>query len=524
MSAALSCSDQGSEDAATPTAPPADEIDEPPEPPPPFSIVEGERGLRLRAPGALDGLTLISPLNSKQVHLVDLDGNTVHTWTTQHTPAGGVYFTPAGHLLRGAMVEDNPRFHGGGIGGRIEEFDWDGKLVWEYELASDQRTTHHDIALLPNGNILAIAEEYHSPEEAFARGRALNRIHDEGLWCDVVIEIRPTLPKGGEIVWEWRSFDHLVQDEREAAQNFGLPAEHPGRIDINADHRYDAPESDEERKQREEREAAMHSLGYGGGKAAEAAADKDVADAGHKDGAPPAGKAKAKKKEKYDADWLHTNAIDYSPEHDLIALSTPHMSEVWVIDHSTTTKQAAGATGGKWGKGGDLLYRWGNPRNYGFGDASTRKLFYQHDVTWQSGEEPGGLCFLLFNNGTKRGDEEFSDVLEFALPFDPKLGFVRAQDQPFGPEAMAWSYADPERFFSPFISGAQRLSNGNTLICEGARGRVFEVNRAGEIVWDFYNPLGGEIKPAKQAGNAPAKALFRATRIPASHPGLVGKF
>jgi hypothetical protein len=59
--------------------------------------------------------------------------------------------------------------------------------------------------------------------------------------------------------------------------------------------------------------------------------------------------------------WNHMNSIDYNPTFDQIAMSVRGNSEVWIIDHSTTTAQAKGHTGGKYGKGGDLLYRYGNP-------------------------------------------------------------------------------------------------------------------------------------------------------------------
>ncbi|HUR28584.1 MAG TPA: aryl-sulfate sulfotransferase [Planctomycetota bacterium] len=485
-----------------------------PEPEPPFAHVDGERGLRVNDAGALDGYTLIAPLCSKSIHLVGMDGQVAHTWKTNHVPAGATYFLPDGHLLRTAMVENNPRFHGGGIGGRIEELDWDGKLLWEYELATDQRTLHHDIARLPNGNVLAIGWEYHSPEEIFAHGRAANRVHEEGLWCDFVIEIEPTRPSGGKIVWTWRSFDHLVQDEREKAEGFGKIADFPGRIDVNADHRYDAPESEAERKAREEREKAMQGLGYGGG--------KDAAQGGALAHDAP-GTNDKKKKEKYDADWLHMNAVDYLPEQDLIVVSVPHLCELWVIDHSTTAQEAAGSSGGKRGHGGELLYRYGHARNYGVDDGVGRKLRYQHNPTWQKNSAPGTLGLLVFDNGTERKPTEYSEVVELEIPFDAALGFSRKTGEAFGPSGAKWTYNDPGKLFSPFISGAQRLANGNTLICEGARGRVLEVTSAGKIVWDYYNPLGGEIKPAEQAGKAPAKSLFRATRIAKDHPGLAGK-
>ena len=72
------------------------------------------------------------------------------------------------------------------------------------------------------------------------------------------------------------------------------------------------------------------------------------------------------------ADWLHTNAIAYNPQRDEIALSVLGNNEIWIIDHSTTTEEARGSTGGNSGKGGDILYRWGNPiaHRAGFSESS----------------------------------------------------------------------------------------------------------------------------------------------------------
>jgi hypothetical protein len=64
------------------------------------------------------------------------------------------------------------------------------------------------------------------------------------------------------------------------------------------------------------------------------------------------------------------NSIDYNPDLDQIALSVKGNSEAWIIDHGTTTAQAAGHTGGRRGQGGDLLYRWGNPLTYRAGTAN----------------------------------------------------------------------------------------------------------------------------------------------------------
>jgi hypothetical protein len=498
----------------------------PPEPlPKGFPKPDEPRGLRLKEKGALDGYVLLAPLNSKSIHIVDTDGRIAHTWKTSNTPGAATYFLPNGHLLRAGQVDPNPRFHGGGIGGRIQELDWDGKLVWNFDLNNEQLTQHHDVKPLPNGNVLMIAWEYHSKEEAIAHGRMADLVNEEGLWSDVVLEVQPSRPVGGAVVWMWRSWDHLVQDQDQAKPGYGKLEEHNGSIDINADCRWlPKQESDEEREKKEKMAREMKRLGYAGGddedkpkKAAPKPADAKPADAPDKDAKP------APKGPKIEADWLHTNSVDYLPGEDLILLSSPHLCEIWVIDHSTTTVEAASEKGGRWQRGGSLLYRYGNPRNYGLGAATDRKLFYQHNAQWLPGAKPGELHVLVYNNGSERPVNEYSSVEELVLPFDAKAGFKRDQGLAFGPDKPLWSYSEPEKFYSPFISGAQRLPNGDTLVCEGVKGRAFEVNHEGKIVWDFWSPLGGEIEPSKTGGRAPANALFRATWLPKDYAGLKGR-
>src|SRR5690606_34374153 len=59
------------------------------------------------------------------------------------------------------------------------------------------------------------------------------------------------------------------------------------------------------------------------------------------------------------SDLYHINSIKYNSELDQIAFSSPSLNEIFIIDHSTTTQESAGHRGGRWGKGGDFLYRWG---------------------------------------------------------------------------------------------------------------------------------------------------------------------
>jgi hypothetical protein len=265
-------------------------------------------------------------------------------------------------------------------------------------------------------------------------------------------------------------------------------AEHPELLDINADLRRQ-PATEEEMKN-------MQALGY-------------IADR------PTAGQR--------NADWLHTNAIDYNPQLDQIALSSPHLSEIWIIDHSTTGDEATGHEGGITGKGGDLLWRWGNPANHGAGLTSDRQLFGQHDVRWVPEGLPGAGHLTVFNNGGGRPDGDYSSVLELELPLQADNTYGLEPFVAVGPAKPVWSYVAENRadFFSSFISGAHRLRNGNTLVCAGAPGRVFEVTKDGRIVWDYLNPLG-EAAPGV-ATPVPPHALFRATRIPVDHPGLEGR-
>ncbi len=326
-------------------------------------------------------------------------------------------------------------------------------------------------------------------------------------------EVKPTLPEGGEIVWEWHVWDHLVQDFDPAADNHGSVADHPELLDLNYDHRGAPALSAEERAKQAELAEQMRALGYSGGGDDGEDEEGDPAAQVTAPAAPAGGNGNG-------SDWLHTNAIDYNPALDLIVLSSPNLSEVWILDHSTTTDQAAGHRGGRYKKGGDILWRWGNPKNHGGGTAAERKLFFQHNVQWIPAGLPGAGHLLVFNNGQERPGGECSSVDELVLPFEPEKGFTR-EGRAFGPAAPVWSYraSDPASFYAPFISGCQRLPNGDTLVCDGPQGRVFEVTPAGEIVWDYWNPFGGDLSTSGVSGNA----LFRATHIAPEHPGLKGR-
>ncbi|MGI9134225.1 MAG: aryl-sulfate sulfotransferase, partial [Rhodoferax sp.] len=290
------------------------------------------------------------------------------------------------------------------------------------------------------------------------------------LLPDYVVEIKPSLPSGGSIVWEWHMWDHMIQNFDASKNNYGVVADHPERVNPN---------------------------GVGNGKLAQF--------------------------------WNHVNGIDYNPTLDQIMISVRGNSELMVIDHSTTTAQAASHSGGKYGKGGDIIYRWGYAQQYGQGSAAERKLYQQHHTHWIEPGLPGAGNILIFNNGIGRS---WSSVDEIVPPVDANGNYPLGSGAAFGPSAALWTYTGtpPSSFYSQEISGAQRLPNGNTLITSGVDGTLFEVTSTGETVWKYINPVttsaqaqGSSIAADSNKAGQFMNAVFRVTRYGADFPGLQGK-
>ncbi len=444
------------------------------------------RGLITNGSGAMPGYVLFNPLLGDTTYLIDNAGQVVHTWKTGTSPGGGIYLLPNGHLLRPGRDPSMKTFTAGGVGGILQELDWDGTTVWEWRLSDEGQVQHHDIEPLPDGNVLVLAWEVKTAEEAALAGRLSDQTPEQGLWPDWVLEIEPVRPRSANVVWEWHAWDHVVQQHDPKAPHHGHPRAHPHRLDLNANPRVAEISAEEI--------AQLQAIGY----VSEDATPADL-----------------------ESDFLHTNAVAYNAALDQIALSIPAMGEIWIIDHGTTTAEAQGSAG-------DLLYRFGNPSVYGRAGSDDQRFFYQHDVRWIPGGHPGAGNLMVFNNGAARPDgSKHSSIDEWTPPLAEDGRYSMAAGEPFGPTELAWQYAAPD-FYSPFISGAQRTANGNTMICSGTGGRLFEVTREGEIVWEYRNPFSGDVRnddgslPQPGIENSPY-AVFRATRIPADHPGLTGR-
>ena len=397
---------------------------------------------------ATKGYVLFSPLTSKQTFLINNEGRIVHEWRSRYTPGNSLYLLEDGSLVRTAHIK-NPNFKAGGAGGKIERFSWDGELLWEYELSDATHCLHHDIAVLPNGNILILAWEKKSKEEALASGRNPDDLKENEVWSEYIAEIKPKGKSSADVVWEWHLWDHLIQDDNAEKPHYGDVSEHPEKVNLNFSR-------------------------------------------------------------KGEADWVHFNSIDYSPESDQIVVSSKNFSEFWVIDHSTSTAEAAGSTGGRYGKGGDLLYRYGNPQAYDSGTDQDKKLYDQHDVQFVQNNSRYRGCFMTFNNGYGRG---YSSVDIIRPPRDANGNYIMAKGAKDDKSEVVWSYSDGESFYADHISGAQLLPNGHLFVTIGTEGYMFELDEDCEKVWEFINPVF----------NMHNNEVFKAIKYTIEFPAFSGK-
>ena len=380
-------------------------------------------GLVQSEPSSAEGYTLITGDIDHKVYLIDHSGDRVHTWTMDdHVTIHQAKLLENGNL----MIR---RGHASEVDqGGVAEIDRTGRVIWEYSHPG----LHHDFAL-SNGNVLLLYQETRTPEEAIAAGANPDYVSSRGLTYDNVMEVKPVGVGRGDIIWEWSPWDHLIQDHNPNQANYGTIADHPGRIDINSILEL----------QHNRRPGRSH-------------------------------------------DWTHTNAIDYNPDLDQIMLSPRHFSELWVIDHSITTEEAASEKG-------DLLYRWGNPQIYQAGTADDQQLFWVHNTHWIPDGLPGGGNILVFNNGSGfRGFRRYySSVDEITPPRFDGNAYQKGLRSAFGPDLPAWTYTakNLREFYARFGSGAQRLPNGNTLINDGPKGTVFQVTPDGTTVWKYISPI-----------------------------------
>ena len=421
-------------------------------------------GVLLNSERALDGYTLFTV--HKETYLINNCGEVVHQWTSKYSAGKSVYLLENGNLLRAAQIPNPPNnILIPSIGGRVELFDWEGNLIWEYNYSDINASQHHDVFPMPNGNVLMLAATIIRKNEAMQVGRKLLTPPFFEIYNEQILELKPKNTNEADIVWEWNFKDHFIQDFDKTKDNYGNVSENPQRLDINF-------------------------LGASTG-----------------------------------ASWIHINSMQYNAELDQIILSSRNLSEIYIIDHSTTTAEAASSKGGRQQKGGGLLYRWGNPIAYRQGGHADKKLFGQHYPHWISTGLKDEHKIIVFNNGVNRSPE-YSEVNIIAPPVNSYGRYVKKKGVMYGPSKPDYSYTAPKKtdFYSPFQSSAQRLSNGNIFICNGKEGHFFEIDANENIVWDYISPIGGS-KILSQGENPKdfSTNVFRAKKYGRKYAAFKGR-
>lgn len=380
------------------------------------------------------GYTLY-PLSNK-AYLIDNCGKLINEWSFNNSNRLATYLMPNGNLFWLGALSPNTFTGGGGSSGSMEIRDKDNFLLWSYSYyVPDEYATHHDVEILPNGNILLIVWEENDLTESIAFGRNPSTVINNEIWSLRIDEIEPVGTNQINVVWQWRVTDHVIQDYSANAANYGVIAHNPQLIDANA-----GPN---------------------------------------------------------DRDWLHCNGIDYNADLDQIIVSSRDLNEVFIIDHSTTTAEAASHTGGIYGKGGDLLYRWGNPASYDRGNGNGQILEGQHDPRWIRKGFANEGAISIFNNFGGIAPNT-SSVEIFFPPMDSAGFYTQPLDSftAFAPNTSAFTYTNgPEgNFFTGNQGGAQVLPNGNVLIFEANSKRQFELNPStNSVVWQYLSPGNGSV-------------------------------
>lgn len=335
-------------------------------------------------------------------------------------------------------------------GNRIIEKSWNGSTVKSIEPNTTDLFLDYEVMKLENGNYLAVARRIITPADFQEIGWSPGIPIPDRI--DGIVEIAPN----GDIVWEWNIKDHTIQDQISSASNFGNIGEHPELVDVNSISDYDW----------EFGESFM------------------------------------------------INGMDYNAELDQIVISVRKVSEIMIIDHSTTTAEAAGSHGGRYGKGGDILYRWGNPQNYGQGDESDRVLYFQHNPNWvRYGEHKGKI--IMFNNGLTRevpGFGDFSSVHIIDTHANSDGSYTLNSSGSFHPIEADLTIDEATtglHFDSQYTSGAQVLPNGSVYITVGLPADFIEVAPDNDVVWDYTLAFSYYI--------------FRSEKYPLDFPGFDGK-
>ena len=376
------------------------------------------------------GFTVLSPLATQAVPVIDMNGTIVKRWEGFNNSAGGpARVLPGGYVIAAAGNRP-PRQESL----EIVERDFDGKVLWSYShteeitTAEGQKTwaarQHHDWQRedFPAG--------YYSPESTpnpqnNDRTLVLTKVtHLKPVVADVAIEDDRLIEvsRTGEVLWQWLASDHI--DEFKFS-----------------------PEA------------------------------RKVIKAGPEANGPAAAGRRS-------FDWLHINSAHYLGPNRWFDAGDRRFAPNNVIISSREASFLAII-----GRDGHIVWQMGPDYSASKELRAIRQVIGQHHAHLIPKGLPGAGNVMVFDNGGASGYGFFSPIGP-----DGRGALTRSTSRvlEINPATLelVWSYTNA-RFFASNISGAQRLPNGNTLITSGPTGRIFEVTKEGAIVWEYIWPAFG---------------------------------
>ena len=443
---------------------------------------------------AWSGFTVLSPLGTQAAIVIDMNGKIVKQWDGFNNSAGG----PARVLPNGDVIAASGARPGRQESLELVQRDFAGAVVWRLDRNEEIQTAegktiqslrqHHDWQRedFPAG--------YYSPDATPARSgsntlvlthtdRRVPEIADVLLQDDRIIEVSPS----GAVVWQWSAGDHINElgfDARARAAIRGARAGGAGAGRAGA-----GPGAPAAAAGRGAPAAGRGDAGRGGAGRGDAGAGPGSGGAGRGAAAPAA------------FDWLHLNSATYLGPNRWFDAGDKRFAPNNIIVSSREASLLAIIA-----RDGSIVWRLGP--NFLESDAlrAIGQIVGQHHAHLIPKGLPGAGNLLVFDNGGASGYGEPSGMAPRGVGVFARPSSRILEIDPVS-LAVVWSYTAGAQFFSSNISGMQRLPNGNTLITEGAGGRVFEVTSDRQIVWEFMNA------PQTAAARAPG-TIYRAYRVP----------
>jgi hypothetical protein len=378
--------------------------------------------------------------------LIDMNGNVVKNWPDFENVGGGpVRMLPGGHVVGpvGALPPHQESI-------ALEQLDWDGNVVWRFDRLEQVETR--------GGETIWAARQHHDWQR-------------EGFHAGYYSPSDQTQVRGGAtLILTHENLDNAAVTDKRLEDDRLIEVDWNGNITWNwraSDH--------------------IDELGFSGD-ARQALRESAVFN-----------------NARNSTDWLHINSATYVGPNRWYDAGDQRFHPQNVIISSRQANIIAIVSRAD----GRIAWRLGPDYRERAAWAEIGQIIGQHHPHIIPKGLPGAGNLLVFDNGGAAGYGSPSAADPNGTSSERRGNSRVLEINPMSFEKI-WEYSvggtESFRFFSHYVSAAQRLENGNTLITEGADGRLFELTADGEIVWEYVSPYFEE--------NPPRNMVYRAYRVP----------